>query len=144
MRILSAALICLMALWPRFGGTGEVISGPIAAQVVEVLDGDTLLVNATIWLGQKVVTKVRILGVDAPELKGRCPEETRLANQAKVFVETWLENRDVYLQAVQFGKYAGRVLAVVKTGTGETLSEAILERGLARPYKGGKRQSWCS
>ena len=36
-----------------------------------------------------------------------------------------------------------RVVARVETSAGEELSAALLAANLARPYRGGKRRSWC-
>ena len=48
----------------------EVLPGPIAADVIKVIDGDTLPVRARIWLGQEVEINVRLADVDTPELCG--------------------------------------------------------------------------
>lgn len=139
--ILAASAFTLF--WPIMAGTGEVVTGPIAATVLQVVDGDTLKVDAAIWPGQRVATQVRVLGVDTPELRGRCPEEIDRARQAKAFVQSWVAAGGVRLENVQFGKYAGRVLAKVVLTDGESLEDALIAHNLARPYQGGKRSSWC-
>jgi endonuclease YncB( thermonuclease family) len=53
----------------------EVLSGPVEATVVRVVDADSLVVRARIWLDQDLETSVRLLGVDAPELHGTCEFE---------------------------------------------------------------------
>src|SRR3989338_6548178 len=45
----------------------EPVTGPVAAAVLEVIDGDTIVVRARIWLGQAVETRVRLSWADAPE-----------------------------------------------------------------------------
>jgi hypothetical protein len=40
-------------------------------------------------------------------------------------------------------KYGGRVDADVSTAGTPDVSAAMLDGGYARPYSGGKRQSWC-
>jgi endonuclease YncB( thermonuclease family) len=47
------------------------------------------------------------------------------------------------LSQIQYGKFAGRVVARVETLSGEDLSAALLTAGLARPYAGGARTPWC-
>ncbi len=125
----------------------ESLSGPIAAQVIKVLDGDTLHVRAFIWLDQEITTKVRLLDIDAPELKGRCADERALAKQAKSFVMQRVlgrsENQIVQLRDLRHDKYAGRVLARVLSSNGEDLGAALIAAGLARPYKERKRRRWC-
>lgn len=123
--------------------TGETLSGPVAAQVLGVIDGDTVVVRARVWLGQDIEVRVRLEGIDAPEIRGRCPRERALALRAQALVAAKLEGRTITLTDIQYGKYAGRVLARVATEDGEDLSRALLKAGLARPYRGGRRLSWC-
>ena len=119
------------------------IAGPVPARVLAIIDGDTIDVEADIWLGQVVTTRVRLLGVDAPEMKGACAAERAVAVTARDYLEELLGGSGVMLSDIQFGKYAGRVVARVTTATGADVSRALLDRGVARAYGGGKRASWC-
>lgn len=121
----------------------EPVAGPIAAWVNEVIDGDTIQVRARIWLGQDVETRVRLFGVDAPELKARCAEEQRLALAAREFVRVRVVEKRVSLMDIRYDKYGRRVLARVLTPEGEDLAQALIRRGLARAYDGAKRRGWC-
>ncbi len=121
----------------------EILSGPIPAEVVRVLDGDTVTVRARIWVGQELEIKVRLAGVDAPELRGRCAMERDQARLARDFLRARIAGRPVRLYLVQYGKYAGRVLARVEAADGTDLGAALLAAGLARPYDGGRREPWC-
>ncbi|MSO85871.1 MAG: nuclease [Rhodospirillales bacterium] len=122
----------------------EPVAGPIAAAVLEVIDGDTIVVRARIWLGQDVETRVRLSGADAPEIKARCEEERRLAWAARDFVHDRVAFRRVSLRDIRYDKYGRRVLARVITPEGEDLAESLIAAGLARPYGGGARAGWCS
>lgn len=139
---LATALAALVAA-SGDAGMRDTLAGPVAAEVVEIVDGDTLAVRARIWLGQELETRVRLAGVDTPELHGKCERERRLAAAARDFLETRLADRPVALRDVQFGKYAGRVVARVVTSDGQDLSDALIGAGLARRYGGGKRVPWC-
>jgi len=123
----------------------ERLGGPVPAQVVRVIDGDTIQVRARIWLDQEVETRVRLDGVDAPELKARCARERALAVQARAFLDQRLAapGAPVFLSDIRYGKYAGRVLARVRDARGADLAEALIAAGLARPYAGKRRASWC-
>ena len=59
------------------------LPGPIPAALVRVIDGDTIEVRARIWLDLDLTTRVRLAGIDAPELNGACPEERRRAEEAR-------------------------------------------------------------
>ncbi len=124
-------------------GGRDVVPGPVPARVLMVIDGDTVLVRARIWLGQVVETHVRLEGVDTPELAGQCERERRLARKARDFIVSRIGGV-VVLSAIQYGKYAGRVVARVGTADGGDFSQALLEAGLGRPYDGGRRRSWCA
>jgi endonuclease YncB( thermonuclease family) len=128
---------------PRPPAGREMLPGPVAARVLKVIDGDTLLVRARIWVGQDIEIKVRIAGIDAPELRGRCPAERELARKARDFLRDRVAARPVRLQLIQHGKYAGRVLAHVASDDGIDLGGALLAAGHARRYDGGARRGWC-
>ena len=121
----------------------EVLPGPVPARLVRVVDGDTVVVRARIWLGQEVEIHVRLAGIDAPELRGKCAFERDLAVRARDFVVARLNGGQVRLSHIQYGKYAGRVVARVHAPDGADLSAALLQAGLAHPYKGRKRRPWC-
>jgi endonuclease YncB( thermonuclease family) len=137
------AIFCfLLAVAPL--SAGEFLPGPVPATVLRVIDGDSLVVRATIWLGQEVETTVRLLGVDTPELRGKCSEERKLATRSRQLTARLAQQgADITLREIQFGKFAGRVLARVVTAGGVDVGEALIEAGLGREYHGGRRVSWC-
>jgi endonuclease YncB( thermonuclease family) len=120
------------------------LDGPVAAFVERVIDGDTLLVRARVWLEQEVRVLVRVGGIDAPELKGRCQHERRLALMARTFVENNLKNREIILKNIHHGKYAGRVIANVIYSSNIDLASELLRNKLVRQYRKGRRKAWCS
>ncbi len=122
-------------------GAADRLPGPLPAQVVSVLDGDTLEVRVHIWLGQDLSTRVRLAGIDAPELEGKCDRERDLARLDPV--DAGAGAAMVRLREVRYGKFAGRVLARVETWDGTDLGQGLLAAGLARPYDGRRRASWC-
>ena len=121
----------------------EILDGPFDFELVEVIDGDTFRAKVKIWLGQTVTVKVRLKGVDTPEMNGKCAAEKKLAQQAKKFAADWLATRPAQLVNVHYGTYAGRVLATTQQPDGTTLSTALLSQKLAKPYR-GRKASWCS
>src|SRR3977135_1050527 len=84
----------------------EALAGPVAANVERVVDGDTIEVKDAIWLGQSLIIRVRIDGVDAPELEARCAEERRLALAARDFLVRRLQGVPWKLTHVVDDKYA--------------------------------------
>ena len=120
-----------------------ILSGPVRARVLRVVDGDTLVVRARIWLGQDVRTLVRLSGVDAPEMRGRCAAERIMARRARSWLRALVGDGEVVLTEIHLGKYAGRVVARVATPSGGNVADMIRRAGLARPYLGDRRESWC-
>ncbi len=89
-------------------GLPESVPGPVQARVLRVIDGDTIVVRARIWLGQDIDTQVRLDGVDTPEIKGKCEHERRLAVRARDLILTRSVAGVVVLSEIHYGKYAGR------------------------------------
>ena len=143
MRVLS--VVCVLFLSPLISAVEakQILPGPFPFELVEVIDGDTFRARVDIWLGQSVTVKVRLKGVDTPEMNGKCAAEKKLARQAKDFAENWLRKNQVQLVNVHYGTYAGRVLATAQIKNGDSLSAALLAENLAKPYH-GRRAKWCA
>lgn len=118
-------------------------AGPVDATVVRVVDGDTVKVDAHIWPGQTLRVAVRLRGVDTPELKGRCDAERAAARQARDALDAFLGAGPVRLADITGDKYYGRVIADLVAADGRRASAHLIGSGLARPYQGRKRSSWC-
>ncbi|PWR24091.1 nuclease [Zavarzinia compransoris] len=125
------------------GRLHDSMPGPFTAQVIEVVDGDTLEVRVQIWLGQEVITRVRMTGIDTPELRGQCDAEKARAREAKALLARLVAPGTVILRDVTYDKYGGRVLAAVSGADGRGLADQMIGAGLARPYQGGGRAGWC-
>ncbi len=121
----------------------ETLEGPVTASVNAVIDGDTLDVTAHVWLGVDITSRVRIRGIDTPELHSRCAQEKTLAEQARLKL-TRLAGDSVELTNVAWDKYGGRVDARVADAAGADIAAAMIATGLAHPYDGkGERADWC-
>ncbi len=113
------------------------------AEVVRIIDGDTFQARVRVWPGLSVDTKVRLRGIDAPELHARCTDEYAKAQAARAALETMLAAGGVTISRVGIDKYGGRVDAFVATRDTADVSAALLSGGWARSYDGGRRGSWC-
>ncbi len=141
----TTAILVLAVVALAAAGRGDgPLPGPIPAELIRVVDGDTVDVRARIWLGQAVETRVRIAGVDAPELRGGCDAEKAVARRARERLETILASGPVALHEVRFGKFAGRVVARVVTASGVDPAPLLVAEGLARAYDGDARDPWCA
>jgi micrococcal nuclease len=119
------------------------MEGPVAADVVRVVDGDTFVARALVWPGHSVEVSVRIRGIDAPETRTRCEAEKTAGLEAAGVLERMLESGRIYLTNIGSGKFYGRVLADVANAEGRDVASAMLHLGLAKPYSGGRRTSQC-
>ena len=106
-------------------------------------DGDTLRITMPGLPPELSEMLVRVAGVDTPEIRGKCKAEKTLAIQARDFViRSLTEARLVSFCNPKWGKYGKRVVADVVLD-GKSLAAALIERGLGRPYDGGRRKGWC-
>ena len=119
------------------------LRGGHPAEVLRVIDGDTFEARVRIWPGMDVTTRVRLRGLDAPELHARCESERAQALAARDALKRILGQGEVGVTQVGQDKYGGRVDAAVSTGNTPDVSEAMLAGGFARAYHGGRRRSWC-
>ncbi len=119
----------------------EVTPGPVDARVVHVIDGDTMTVDAEPWPGLTARTKIRVDGVDTPEIEGKCRAEIDLAVRARDFVRSTV-GATVQLTNIRPGKYVGRIIADVWVNE-QKLSDLLIAEKLGRPYHGGRRRGWC-
>lgn len=117
-----------------------------SSDIKSIYDGDTITIKCLRGLKcEKNAIKVRIKGVDTPEIKGKCRNETLLARQAKQFTVAFVRNADEIIMSYDehdmYDRY-GRLLAYLSVG-GKDLSSSLINNNLGRHYQGGKRRSWC-
>jgi endonuclease YncB( thermonuclease family) len=112
-------------------------------EVLRIYDGDTFEARVHPWPGLAITTRVRLRGIDAPELKARCDEERARAEAARQELSRILAEGDVGIARIALDKYGGRVLADASTRATVDVAAALLEAGSVRRYAGGRRTSWC-
>lgn len=101
------------------------------ARITSVYDGDTC--TALVDLGFRITfeIKIRLLGIDTPELKG---EEREMGLKSKARLEELILNKDVIIKTDKdkTEKY-GRWLAEIFVGD-VNVNQTLLSEGLARKY----------
>jgi micrococcal nuclease len=127
----------------RYEPATAALRGAHPAEVVRVIDGDTFEARVRIWPGMEITTRVRLRGIDAPEMHARCQDERAKALAARDALVRILNEGTVGVARIGQDKYGGRVDADVSTARTPDVSAALFERGLARRYSGGRRESWC-
>jgi endonuclease YncB( thermonuclease family) len=113
-------------------------------EVTSIYDADTFRVNIEGWpdiVGKHV--SIRVLGVNAPELRGKCESEKIAARKAKQHtIELLRSGKVIELRNMKRGKYF-RILANVFIDD-KSLAESLINNDLARFYDGGTRLGWCT
>jgi len=88
-------------------------------EITRVIDGDTVEI-AVDFLPDPLPPKlsIRVMGIDTPEKapRAQCDAEAALAKKASAFTKNAVAN---------------------------ALAESLISAGLARPYKGEAKSSWC-
>lgn len=121
--------------------------------VIKVYDGDTITVATTLDVGHRFCCcsskptlyrfRVRLRGIDTPEIKGSSDAEKAKAVVARDALSAQIMGKEVLLRNVGNEKY-GRVLADVyspRCGNSPLLhmNQWMLEQGYAQAYDGGTK-----
>lgn len=105
-----------------------------------VVDGDTVRIEGE---------TIRVTGLDTPEFAGACEAERIAARAARDALTAWLNEGSFTISGSEGDaqdKY-GRPLRAFTRGPaigGSSAAEALIAQGVARPYAGEARASWCS
>lgn len=151
MKFPLAILITILAVLLGVHALGRAWAAdvPLAylGRVVSVADGDTLTVSIDGWPAPYNPVEVRVAGIDTPESRKQdagCVKELRLGLIAKKrardllpvgasVLVTWTGEREKY----------GRLLAHVALPDGRDFAKQQVLDGMAKPYRGGRKLSWC-
>lgn len=97
-----------------------------------VVDGDTF------WVAGE---KIRLVGIDAPEIRGACAFERDLAQRATRRLSEILSDEQFRVERSGTDRF-GRTLATVVTPRGEA-GDILVREGLAREWR-GRKEEWCA
>lgn len=129
--LLAVLLIVALARSRRAGGEDETLFHNHVFRVVHVADGDTFDIAAPDNREER--TRVRLWGVDTPEIAGSPQGAMHFGAEASAFArETLLDQRvRILLNPERSRDRYGRLLAyVVLEDTGESFNELLLEHGM--------------
>ncbi len=150
MNKLILALGFLLLSFPSYAQTAPTALTATSAdmqecKVIRVVDGDTLEVPLS-CLPRDMKLFVRVLGVDTPEKggKAKCTAEAQLAEKASAHTKKLVSdaNSVAVISEPKWDKFGGRMNAYVKL-KGTDLTKSLIDAGLARPYQGEAKKSWC-
>ena len=129
----------------------------IPAKILEVHDGDTLTAAVELCPDTFYSFRIRLEGVDTPELRPPLNEPNRkeiiaAAERARDFVRILVLGKVVLMSVNgtdKFGRYLSCVHPAVESESAvpasasltKTVNDLLIEKGLGKVYLGGKRDS---
>jgi len=108
--------------------------------VISNYDGDTLIADLDLGMGVRMKATCRLLGLDAPEIKGKTANEETAAVAAKQRLAALLASAPLVFHSWAKPDKYGRLL--VKIWAGDVcVNDTLLAEGHAIPYYGGAKES---
>jgi micrococcal nuclease len=107
------------------------------AEIIRVVDGDTIECMIDLGLRTYRKTKLRVFGVNCPETKGPTKADGLIS---KTFTKEWFNtNKEFMVRTVNNGKEDsfGRLIAEVISVGGESLGTTMISLGLAVAFMDG-------
>lgn len=107
------------------------------AKVIKVYDGDTIWV-AFNYQGKYIRIKIRLDGIDTPELRSSNRIEKKKAIDARDYLKRMIDNRIITLHCGKFDKY-GRLLGTIYYKN-VNINTNMIDVKHAVAYDGGKKK----
>jgi endonuclease YncB( thermonuclease family) len=127
--------------------------------VIKVYDGDTITIATTLYVSQSSTPyhnhndsnqpispvtyrmSIRLVGIDAPEMKTKNPHEKELAKKSQEALQKLILNKTIQLKNISTEKY-GRILADVYVNNLH-VNQWLTDNKYAVKYDGGtKKKDW--
>lgn len=107
------------------------------AKVLSIYDGDTITVLIQLGFDISFQAKLRLYGINTPEIRTRNKEEKLKGIEARNFLAELIENKEVIIETTKQEKY-GRYLATIFLGR-INVNKLLIKKGFAKEYYGEKR-----
>jgi len=111
----------------------------ISAYVYNVHDADTISILFK-FNDSYCKKNIRLLGIDAPEIKSKIKEEKNLAIKGRDFLKEQILNKLVQISMLKLDKY-GRQLGIVYYQS-KNINEDLIKGGFCRSYDGKRKEKW--
>ena len=114
------------------------------AEVVSVYDGDTCTCVVDLGFKTSLRIKVRLIGIDTPEIWTKDSEEKELGYKTRDWLSERILGKKVILHTKEKGKF-GRWLGMIwdleedKPSFENSYNKQLINENLAKEYYGGKR-----
>ena len=123
-----------------------VVSGAYATSgtVLEVVDGDTIVVVIPSDTENDVVQKVQFANANAPEFPATCSAVKQIAQQAQDRAKALMpQGTTVELKNIKENDKYKYVEANVVLPDGRDVGEILIKEKLAKSYDGKNHEPWC-
>jgi micrococcal nuclease len=108
------------------------------SNILKIVDGDTVDLSLDLGFYVTVVQRIRLDGLDTPEVHSKDMQEKTLAQEAKEFVTKWFEeNKELTIRTKKEDKY-GRILGEIYCQD-RCLNKDLVDMGYAWEYDGTKK-----
>lgn len=150
-----ASIALTIHLSPAHSATDGEIKTTYKAEIIRVIDGDTVEVSVELLPNLNQTIHVREGNLDTPEKRrgrggAQCDQEIEYGKIVSEYVRGLLPvGSTVQIENFEEGKYAGRIIGDIKFKMSEDgelldLGDHLIEQGMAVPYDGGTKQKvWC-
>lgn len=125
--------------------------GPYFGTVTEIVDGDTFGASVSVWPHLTADVRIRIRGIDAPELRrdADCEAEPYYGSLATLELQTELPiGTEIRLEHVESGSFSGRFIADVfrqNEFRGTSIVTQMLRTGYVVPWDPTDPDvDWCA
>lgn len=113
------------------------------AEVIDVHDGDTCHVRVDLGFGIQFDTRIRIDGIDTPEMTGKQKPAGIIARDA---LAKWLRlmKGRLWVKSLSWDKYGGRIVGRIYVQGKPNLdwTSYAIDLKIAKPYNGSKKAPW--
>lgn len=104
------------------------------ATLLNIIDGDTLDMDIDMGFNVRIKQRLRLIGINTPELNSKDQAAREEAFKAKQFVQASLTIGGSYVIKTHKGDKYGRLLAELYLTPSETLNDLLLQSKLAVLY----------
>jgi micrococcal nuclease len=112
------------------------------AKVIDIYDGDTCTI--AMWIGfQRYSFKLRLYGIDTPELRTKNAVEKEAGYKAKDYLCSLILNKKVKIVFADKEEKFGRLLGTIFLGD-KNINQMMISSGHAKEYLGGKKETFTN
>ena len=113
--------------------TGNIMLYTYKAKCVNVVDGDTIDCEIDLGFHMKSTLRLRLLGIDAPELRSEDPAIKASAQKSKIELGYMVNDKDLTIQTYKSDSF-GRWLTLISCqhlGEWISVNKTMIDKGLA-------------